>query len=173
MNLKLRKERARDPATIHELTAAAFGREVEAVLVDLARERGEITWSIVAEDETNEIVGHVMVSPMSLEPDAGKRCLAIGPVSVKPELQTMGIGTALMMEAIHRGRDEGYDAILLLGNPRYYHRFGFATAPVGNEYGASEEFMALELHEGSLKGAENSVAKYVSAFADAESTATD
>ena len=165
--MELRDEEPGDSDAIHALTAAAFGGEVEARIVELARERGEITWSIVAE-ESGAITGHVMLSPLHIEPEVGRRCLALGPISVAPSRQRQGIGAALMREAIRRARECGYHAILLLGDPGYYRRFGFTTAPVGNEYGADEAFMARELVAGSLANATHSVARYVSAFADAE-----
>lgn len=167
--MNLRDERPSEVLRIRELECSAFGREVEARIVDLARQRGDITWSIVAELD-GEIAGHVMVSPMRLEPDVGLRCIAIGPIGVEPHLQLRGIGSKLMNEVIDRAREDAYDVILLLGNPRYYHRFGFETAPLRNEYDASEEFMAFQLTPGCLDGLDRPcLARYIPAFADAES----
>lgn len=164
--LRLVDETSGDTDAIHALTAAAFGREVEAAIVDLARRANDITWSIVALDD-GTLVGHVMASPMTLTPDPGLRCIAIGPISVAPDRQGEGIGSTLMVEVIDRARAEGYDAILLLGNPDYYRRFGFETAPIGNEYGATDAFMSLELKPGVFDGVA-CIAKYTPAFAQAE-----
>jgi len=167
--VNIRDERRSEVLRIRELQCAAFGREVEARIVDLARQRGDITWSIVAEHD-GEIVGHVMVSPIRLEPNVGLRCIAIGPIGVEPHLQLRGIGTKLMNEVIDRAREDEYDAILLLGNPGYYHRFGFETAPLRNEYEAVEEFMAFQLTPGCLDDLDRPcLARYIPAFAEAES----
>lgn len=167
--IRLRDERPEDAKTISDLHLAAFGgSKAEPAIVEFARQRGELTWSIVAERD-GEIVGHMMVSTMTLVPDPGLRCVAVGPIGVRPGDQGQGVGSALMHESIHRAQEAGYDAILLLGNPGYYRRFGFATAPVNNDYGADEAFMALQLEPGCLDKLGKAVtAKYIGAFADAE-----
>ena len=170
--IDLREERPGDAGIIREIEEAAFGRPIEARIVDLARRAGHIVWSIIAEYDGTP-VGHILVTPMTLDPYHGLRCIAIGPIGVLPRYQGDGIGSALMHEVIDRAREDEYDAILLLGNPRYYHRFVFETAPVGNEYGADEEFMALQLTKGCLDGLGKSViAKYIPAFTEAENEST-
>ena len=47
----------------------------------------------------------------------------------------------------------GFAYVVVLGAPGYYTRFGFSPASqfgLGNEYGAGDEFMALELRAGGL-----------------------
>jgi putative acetyltransferase len=62
------------------------------------------------------------------------------------------------MKGLQSCRRAGYDAIVVLGHPRYYSRFGFATAQdhgLGNEYRAHEAFMVLALKQrvlGHVKG---------------------
>jgi predicted N-acetyltransferase YhbS len=51
-------------------------------------------------------------------------------------------------------KQEGYDAVVVLGHTKYYPRFGFSTAKdhgLDNEYDAVDSFMVLELKEGVLK----------------------
>ncbi|HKI75165.1 MAG TPA: N-acetyltransferase [Pseudomonadales bacterium] len=166
----LRDEHRSDAPYLRKIVREAFDRDTEARIVDLARQRHEVIYSIVAEID-GKLVGHVLVTPMKLEPDKGLRCIAIGPIAVTPEHQGNGIGSKLMQEVIERAREDGVDAILLLGNPRYYHRFGFRTAPVGNEYGAGEEFMALQLNAGCLDSIGGTcMARYIKAFSEAESS---
>ena len=167
--IDLRDERPGDARAIHDLQLAAFnGSETEPAIVRLARKRGQITYSIVAES-AGRIVGHVLASPMTLAPASELRCIAVGPIGVATDLQSAGIGSRLMREVIDRAKEDGHDAILLLGDPRYYHRFGFRTAPVRNEYGAGDAFMALQLTPGCLDKLGGAyTAKYISAFADAE-----
>ncbi|MDA1302173.1 MAG: N-acetyltransferase [Proteobacteria bacterium] len=149
-----------DAGAIHQIVTAAFAREDEARLVQLIVERGQVLISLVALSG-DEAVGHVLVSPIELSERV--RCAGIAPLSVLPVHQGMGFGSALMFEAIAVARGLNFDALFLLGNPDYYHRFGFTTAQVGNEYGATDAFMQLELRPGCLQGV-SGTARYVSAF---------
>jgi len=58
-------------------------------------------------------------------------------------------------------------AVVVLGHPEYYPRFGFVPSVkygIKSEYDVPDEaFMVLELKEGSLKD-KNGVIKYHSAF---------
>lgn len=81
--------------------------------------------------------------------------LNFGPLSVLPEFQKMGVGSALMRYSMKRAKELGYGAILFFGHPEYYPRFGFVQA---SKYGIETEwqadtpaFMAIELKEGYLK----------------------
>lgn len=149
-----------DAGAIQQIVTAAFAREDEARLVQLIVERGQALISLVALSG-DDAVGHVLVSPIELS--EGVRCAGIAPLSVLPAHQGMGFGSALMYEAIAAARGLGIDALFLLGDPDYYHGFGFTTAQVGNEYGATDAFMQLELTPGCLRGASDT-ARYVSAF---------
>ncbi len=94
--------------------------------------------------------------------DAGGRdALLLGPLAVDPARQGAGIGSRLMRAAIARARALGHGAIILVGDPEYYARFGFAAAatagltmpgPVDRR-----RFLALELKPGALIGAAGAV----------------
>ena len=60
-------------------------------------------------------------------------------------LQDQGIGAALIAAGIAACRELGVRFIVVLGEPRYYRRFGFRPTHLGNEYGVGDEFMALDL----------------------------
>lgn len=81
--------------------------------------------------------------------------LNFGPLSVLPDYQKMGVGSALMRYSMKRAKELGYGAILFFGHPEYYPRFGFIEA---KNFGIQTEwqvdtpaFMAIELKEGYLK----------------------
>jgi putative acetyltransferase len=124
----IRPERAGDAAAIHAVHAAAFGRELEARIVDDVRgsESFAPELSLVAED-AGEIVGHVLVSWASLEA-SGRRVLLLGPIGVLPSRQREGIGGALVGAALAGARALGEPVVGLEGNPAYYSRFGFVRA---------------------------------------------
>ena len=112
-----------------------------------------------------------MASPITLvhepgaQPTSELHSLAVAPLSVVPDRQAEGIGGSLMRHLIATARDERVDVLFLLGHPAYYPRFGFAPTHIGNEYGATDAFMSLELTAGSLEPV-RAVARYVATFQD-------
>jgi len=91
------------------------------------RARGELTVSLVAVDESL-LLGHVAVSPVSIS-DGSAGWFGLGPISVAPAWQGQGIGSALMDAAIDALRRQHARGCVLLGEPAYYHRFGFRAEP--------------------------------------------
>ncbi len=107
---------------IHALVTDAFGREVEADLVDTLRRDGDLVLSLVAEIG-GVIGGHIALSKLTSPVGA----LALAPISVAPHLQRQGVGSALVTAALERAAGLGYAIVFVLGDPRYYARFGFST----------------------------------------------
>jgi putative acetyltransferase len=167
--MNIRHETPADHDAIRQINYEAFEhRTEEGKLVDLLRERGELTLSLVTE-EAGEVVGHIAYSPMTVErAPAGFKALGLGPVAVLPAHQRKGIGSALIRESLKQCAAMGYDAVLLLGHTAYYPRFGFKPASafgISSDYNAGDHFMALPLHEGALAGVHGK-AQYVRAFVD-------
>ena len=130
--LSIRPELPTDTAGIHSLTEAAFrtapySSHTEHHIVDALRERGELSISLVAED-VGQLVGHVALSPVNVQ-DGSQGWFGLGPISVLPEQQGRGVGTALMQAAIEALRAQGARGCVLLGEPGYYGRFGFRAVP--------------------------------------------
>ncbi len=136
----------------------AFGRAGEADLCDRMRSRGVVTLSLVALDG-EEVVGHVLFSPVTIRSADGSTLAAegLGPVAVLPSRQRQGIGSRLIRAGIEEIRQRGANAIVVLGDPHYYLRFGFE---LGQHYGIryedlnvpAEDFMVMELRRGVLEG---------------------
>lgn len=149
-------EKPHNVAPVRRLHLQAFHPSPhEARLVDLLRSRRRAPISLVALEQ-EQLVGHILFSPITLEPaQRALHGLGLAPLAVLPELQHQGIGSKLVvhgLEACQKGR---YDLVVVLGDPGYYARFGFVRAKqrgLGNEYGADEAFMALELRPGALDG---------------------
>ena len=111
---------------ISELLTEAFGGPDEAALVDMLRRDGHLALSLVAE-AAGTIIGHVALSPIVADIPA----LALAPVAVHPAVQGRGIGSALIRAAQAKFTDH---AIIVLGDPNYYRRFGFAPVDVASPY---------------------------------------
>ncbi|MBB2973769.1 N-acetyltransferase [Mesorhizobium sp. RMAD-H1] len=83
--------------------------------------------------------------------------LLLGPLAVDPSAEGLGIGSALMRHAIAEAARLGHGAVLLVGDPEYYARFGFSGEKVASLAmpGPVERrrFLALELKPGHLDGA--------------------
>lgn len=146
MNIFIRSEQPKDIPTIHALNASAFPTDSEARLVDILRANGKAIYSFVVVNEQDEVLGHVLYSPVTTPlPSNG---LGLAPVAVKPEFQNQGIGSKLIRASLIEVKADGYNFVVLLGDPDYYQRFGFQTAStfgLQNEYGVDEEFMILNL----------------------------
>jgi putative acetyltransferase len=163
----IRAEQERDRAAVHAVNVAAFETSSEADLVDVLREQAKPIVSLVAEDN-GSIVGHIMFSPVSLSGHPGLKMMGLAPMAVSPEHQRKGIGSALVQKGLEQCKQLGFVAVVVLGHPEYYPRFGFSPSTrfgIGSEYEVREEaFMAKELQTAALDGKTGTV-KYHAAFA--------
>lgn len=98
--------------------------EVEIVEAIWARGAGGENLDLVATLD-DALAGHVLGSWGDL---AGHQVIGIAPLSVSPPHQGIGVGRALMQEAIQRADSAGLPLMVLLGDPAYYGRFGFEPA---------------------------------------------
>ena len=105
--------------------------------------------------EGSRIVGTVRLWNVSAGP--GRAALLLGPLAVDPAHRSQGIGGKLMRHAIAAARMRGHRAILLVGDPEYYERFGFSAENTALLWmpGAYDRrrLLALELVPGALDGA--------------------
>ena len=82
------------------------------------------TLSLVAEELELGIVGHLSISPVTINgKEKGWYC--IGPVGVLPEQQKKGVGSALLRRAVRTMDSMGAEGLILKGAPKYFTRFGF------------------------------------------------
>ncbi|MDP2408953.1 MAG: N-acetyltransferase [Pseudolabrys sp.] len=61
----------------------------------------------------------------------GRPALLLGPVAVAEDCRSRGLGGAMVRRAIQTARGLGHGAILLVGDPEYYSRFGFSGEKTG------------------------------------------
>lgn len=163
----IREERSEDEAAVAAIVERAFGRALEADLVASLRRDGAAALSLVAEQE-GRVLGHVLFSPVIIEGgDEGFAAAALAPLAVLPAFQRLGIGSALVSAGLKRCREIGFSRVLVLGDPAYYQRFGFApAAAVGIRFPGDvpeQAFMAMALEPGALEGCAG-IARYAPAF---------
>lgn len=132
MNIAVRNELAADVPAIEAVTTAAFldaphTSHTEQFIVDGLRKAGQLTVSLVAE-AAGQVVGHVAVSPVSIS-DGADGWFGLGPISVLPRYQRLGVGSRLMREALSVLQQQGAAGCVVLGEPEYYGRFGFRADP--------------------------------------------
>ena len=152
----IRNEKKSDIEVISEITIAAFkncphGNHTEQFIISALRAANALAVSLVAEIE-GRVVGHIAFSPVTI---SGHSCdwYGLGPVSVLPDYQKQGIGKSLINEGLRLLRASGAKGIVLVGEPRYYERFGFRNLPdliledVPREY-----FLALPFGENKSHG---------------------
>lgn len=154
-----------DADAIAGLNRAAFGSEDEVGIVERLRRDGLVAVEFVAEQD-GAITGHILLSWLPTVMDGRSvKALALAPMAVRPGLQKQGIGGRLIAAALDGARAAGAEAVIVLGHPDYYPRFGFSAALARNLAApfSGEVFMALELVPGALAGKQGSVS-YPSAF---------
>jgi putative acetyltransferase len=167
--MRIRPETEADRAAIRAVYEAAFETPAEAELVEALRGKGLSLVSLVAEVD-GRVVGHILFSPVSLNEHAHLNLMGLGPMAVAPDRQRGGIGSALVRAGLARCTGLGCRAVVVIGHPEYYPRFGFAPADrysLRCEYDVPKDvFMVMELETGALTGASGLV-RYDDTFADA------
>ncbi|MEV6274475.1 N-acetyltransferase [Nocardia sp. NPDC051832] len=131
-----RVETAADVSAVREIVLAAFDTAEEADLVDALRK--DVAWidglSIVSTLGDGTPVGHALLTRCYVG-ETPALCLA--PCSVLPEYQRTGAGSAAIRAVLAAAAESGEHAVVVLGHPEYYPRFGFERA---SEFGISVSF---------------------------------
>jgi putative acetyltransferase len=162
----IRAENENDRDAVYSVNAAAFETSSEADLVNILREQAQPVLSLVAEDNKN-IVGHIIFSPVTFSEYPDLKIMGLAPMAVTSEHQGKGIGSALVRAGLDECKQLGYAAVVVLGHPNFYPRFGFAPSSrfgFASEYDVPDDvFMAIELEADVFNGKTGTV-KYHAAF---------
>lgn len=149
--MRIRDETHADIDAITAVTIAAFktlaiSNHTEQFIVTALRAAGALSVSLVAELDGG-VIGHIAFSPVAIS-DGTTNWFGLGPVSVLPEFQRKGVGTALIRESLSRLRKLGARGCCLVGHPEYYARFGFSNVGGLSVDGVPPEyFFALSFDE--------------------------
>lgn len=166
MDIIIRCENRKDYRRVEEITRKAFayperierggiGCPYEHWMVNELRKRDGILGLSLVATVNDEIVGHIICSKAEVRQDDNVlSVLNLGPISVLPEYQRLGVGKALINELIIKAKDLGYGAILFFGRPEYYPQFGFVETSeffISDSEGYNyDSFMGMELIPGYL-----------------------
>lgn len=122
----IRPESPEDHEFTHRLLEAAFGQPDEAEIVRQLRAIPDLILSLVAESH-GELVGHILFSRAAAVSDTASTQLAcLAPMAVRPDRQRKGIGSALIRRGLETVREMKFPAVVVVGDPAYYSRFGFS-----------------------------------------------
>ncbi len=160
----VRKESPADVEAIRALHTTSFPTAAEAELVDALRSAGRLSISLVAV-EGDSVIGHVGFSPVTV--DGEPLGLGLAPVAVRFDCRQRGVAAQLIRAGLELCRQAAAGVVVVLGNPRYYSRFGFESGEhhrLRDEYRGGDAFQAIELVQGSLP-AGGGLVRYAAEFA--------
>lgn len=164
--MRIRDEVEADFEAVQSLHLAAFEGDGESRLVIALRSRARPLVSLVVEQD-DAVIGHILFSPVTLDAAPSLQLMGLAPMAVLPEQQRRGVGAALIEAGLERCREIGVGALVVLGHPNYYPKFGFtpsASFGIKSDYDVPvEAFMLLELQAGYLNGHSGTV-RYHDAF---------
>jgi putative acetyltransferase len=132
VSYEVRPEQAGDRESVRRVVTAAFGAEDPAHGSDVARiweSLGRHKRTGLVAEERGVVLGHVGLSRAWV--DARRELVEVwvlSPLSVVPERQREGLGTALVAAAVDTARASGTPALFLEGSPLYYGARGFEQA---------------------------------------------
>jgi putative acetyltransferase len=165
MSFEVRPEQPADRDDVLRVIEAAFGdeeredhgREVAAIWASLGRHRR----AGLLVEQGGHVLGHVGLSRAWVD---ARRALVevwvLSPLSVVPERQGAGIGTALLAAAVETARGSGVPVLFLEGSPSYYgargferaDRRGFLPAALERTPRAAFQCVVFEAHEEWMTG---------------------
>jgi predicted N-acetyltransferase YhbS len=159
--IKIRRERRYDIAARESLLDAAFGPGRFAKSSERLREgRKPAPGLAFVARRAGRLVGTLRLWPVMT--GTGHLCLLLGPLAVTADFRSLGIGAALMRQALHRAKALGHRAVLLVGDAAYYDRFGFSADKTGALRmpgpTAQHRLLGCELVPNALSGARGLIA---------------
>lgn len=160
--MSVRRAEPKDREKIYELVKEAFktaevsNGEEQNFVNTLRESENYIPYLEFVYEEDGELIGHVMLTKQTVKSDDGDiQGVLVAPLCVKLERRNDKIGAILLCFGLMMAKVNGYGSAFLVGNPKYYGRFGFVeTGKLGVKNASDipdEVVLGLELIEGSLK----------------------
>lgn len=156
--IQVRQETTDDISAIDVVHLSAFEGDEEVGLIDSLRDSSGFVSDLSLVAEFNgRIVGHILLTKVYLlQGKEKKNILALAPMAVVPSQSHRGIGSDLVEASIDRAKKLNHNAIVVIGHPDFYRRFGFKQAndfDLETNISVSNDLVTvLELQEGALSG---------------------
>ena len=159
----IRRETPEEFSQIYNLVKVAFQTAKvtdgdEQDFVNQLRSNGNYIpeLALVAE-ENGKLIGHIMLTKTYIVNSSNKyETLLLAPISVALEYRNRAVGSNLIKESFKLAKEMGYTSVLLVGDPAYYHKFGFKAAVdfgIKHKQNIPDEYvMACELVPDALSG---------------------
>lgn len=87
---------------------------------------------VIAKNELNEVIGHVVLAEVKLSSKTKAIALAIGALSVDKSIRNQGLGQALLKAVEERAKEQGYCAIFVNNHPQYFEKSDYEAAHLYN-----------------------------------------
>lgn len=156
----IRTEIGVDAASIDSLLRRCFPTSAEAELVQQLREDGLLTLGVVATDDEGQVLGYAAFSPVTLA-EEDRQWVGLAPLAVDESMRKQGLGKQLIYEGLDTLNEFGYAAVVVLGDPAYYGRYGFEPAArygLHSRWQESEAaFQVYKLAEDAFSGTEGRI----------------
>lgn len=151
-------ENPNDYKQIEQVNDLAFSQPNEGKMISSLRKNKKFIpdLSLVAKFDS-KVVGHILFFPLNIiSGEKSFEVISLSPMAVLPEHQQKAIGKNLVIEGLKKAKELGYKAVIVLGHPTYYPKFGFEPASKWNikppiDDVPDEASMAIELVDGFLK----------------------
>jgi predicted N-acetyltransferase YhbS len=126
--IEITNERPADAAAIETLLDQAFGPGRLAKSSYSYRKRVSRLWPFcLVARQADEIVGTIRYWPIAIGAAAAP-ALLLGPIAVRDDHRSTGVGGLLMRASLARVTAAGHQLVILVGDEPYYGRFGFSPA---------------------------------------------
>lgn len=145
--VRIDAETPADAASVEALVLAAFGPGRFAKTAERLREQAGVAAGFVARDG-GRVVGSVRLWAITV---GGRPAVFLGPIAVAADCRRGGLGADLVKACLDHA-DAAGRGVLLVGDPPYFGRFGFAAAPRARLPGPVDQRRVLWLGEGEAVG---------------------
>ena len=166
--MKIRQEQISDYPKIYDLVKNAFATapqkdgDEQDYVNKLRESKNYIPGLSLVAEENGELIGYIMLTSTQIKSEQKTFTeLLLSPLCVEFSHRNAGIGAKLVNESFRLAKAMGYSVIFVVGDPKYYSRFGFKCIcefGIINGGNIPEQFvMGCELVSNALKNKKGTI----------------